>query len=184
MPHGDNHPDLLALAEGRLSRQEEDGARQHLEGCGECRRQFADLGETLAIMNGLAREVKQAMAQDPELAGEVERMFPNRGKGLRPYDNDELCLDQSEMAGELPAALVEKTKSLKKSSLTGRLGKSMRELAGKSASSAREWVEDALSGGTAPQGAPAIREDATEVDEDKRDDEPEKTDNGSGNNKK
>ena len=128
-------------------------------------------------MNGLAREVKKALAQDPELAREAERMFPARGKGLKPLDTDEISLDQSEMTDRLPEQLARKVKSLKKRSLADRLGKTVREFAGKSASSAKEWVEETLGGGLAPQGAPAIRSDATEVEEGGKESAPEKPEN-------
>lgn len=156
----DKHPDLLALVEGRLPSEQSHEAQNHLEGCDACRRTADGLRQALAAIDASAQSARMAFGDPVRLAAEADQWLGD----LDLEQPAELVLAQDQVVESLPSELRRKTAGLRQESLGARLKRSVERLTGLGANAARELAER-LGSGAAPAAAPAIRKDATKVDD-------------------
>ncbi len=156
----DKHPDLMALAEGRLSPEESRQAQAHLETCVACRGRAGELRQALVGIDGPVQRVMAVFSDPAHLAAETDTWMG----ALDLEQPAELVLSQDEVVERLPSELRRKVAGLRQDSLGARLKRSVEKLTGLGASAAQELVER-LGNGPATAAAPAIRKDATKVDD-------------------
>ena len=151
------HPDLLALLEGRLSPEQAAAARRHLESCPACREEERQLRATLESLEGVLEPVRRALSE----AGAREEAL---AEALGPEDEPELAPE--EVVPELPPELRRRLRGgEEKGTLASRLQRSLEVVAGLGREAARRAAERILGGEAMPAAAPAIRRDAAEVDQ-------------------
>ena len=160
MANFQDHPDLVALVEGRLSSEQKSAAQEHLTTCGQCSDEVAALSAIAEIAGQIKDEVHP---------GELVDLFDSvmSAQRLDPeLLEEEVEIPFEELADKLPPALAQRLKEASgQKGLAARLRKSIEAVTGKGADAAKAMAEGILSGGAAPDAAPAIREDATEVEE-------------------
>jgi hypothetical protein len=156
-PDKTTHPDLLAYSEGRLNQAEHEKAQQHLKSCALCRQELSQLAVVLEHLDKVVARVKEAYDNPEDLASVVQAAFDP----ARP--EPEFVLNKDDMIYTLSKALSKRISP--KSSLAERLGNAVQSLTGMGKEAAGQLSERILSGSQAPMGAPAVRKDATQVEE-------------------
>ena len=152
-----NHPDMLALAEGRLNSEDRMAAQAHMAECPECRREYQEIGQELGIIEKITKEARAAFSQP----GELDRLAAEL---LDPVPGEaSFSLDRRDMTYTLPAALQQRLAP--KSGLAERLSHAAQALGGLGKEAAQALGERIASGGAAAMGAPAVRKDATDVED-------------------
>lgn len=160
MTSSKDHPDLLALLERRLSPELKSEAREHLTSCDQCSDEMTALRAIAQITGQIKDEVPaKDLADLFDSFMSTQRLDPE-------LIEEEVEIPFEELAEKLPPALAQRLKEVSgQEGLAARLRKSIQAVTGKGAGAAKAMAEGILSGGTAPDAAPAIREDATEVEE-------------------
>lgn len=156
----ENHPDLMALVEGSLDQALRPEVEAHISSCAQCRDQARILAEALEAIDMTASRASAAFGGGDQLGREVDMW-------LGSVDSEypaELTLEAREVIDRLPAELRRKVAQLRQDSLTSRLRRSVEKIAGLGGEAARS-LADKLGAGAAPSAAPAIRKDATKVED-------------------
>jgi anti-sigma factor ChrR (cupin superfamily) len=155
--HNQEHPDLLAYAEGRMNGLEREAAASHIDACRACRQELSQLSLVLDQLHGVISRVKAAYGSAEELTALVDAAFdPDKTQ-------PEFIVQRSDMIHTLTPALKAKLSS--KTTLAERLGKAVQNLTGMGKDAADQLSRRILGGGQAPLGAPAVRKDATKVED-------------------
>lgn len=144
-----NIEDILALVEGRLDRsQAEELAAQAGD-------DLAGLEQAVEGLEAMIERARRAFPDPADLARELEQWSENPA---------ELVLEQDQMPERLPSTLARAIAARKQGSLGERIKRSVEALTSLSGRAARD-LADRISAGAAPAAAPAIRKDATQVDD-------------------
>lgn len=153
-----DHPDLLALLEGRLDPEQEAAARRHLARCDACRKEESQLRSDLHTLDAALRGVRAGFPDPASL--EVALL-----EVLEPEEETDPALRPEELAPELPPRLRRRLRETDPGEgLAARLRRSLETVAGLGREAAREMAERILAGEGMGAAAPAIREDAAAVD--------------------
>lgn len=151
------HPDLLALAEGRLSAEDRRSAQAHMADCAACRKDYQELSQSLGVIEKVAKEARSAFAQPGELEREADQVLD------KPVGEALFSLSRDDMTYTLPPDLQKRLDP--KPGLAERLSHAAQTLGGLGKEAAQALGERILNGGAEPMGAPAVRKDATEVED-------------------
>ena len=161
MNQENTHPDLLALAEGRLNSDERRSALNHMADCPQCRLDYQELSQCLGIIEKVARQVRAAFDQPGELEREADKLLADSAGESR------FSLAEREMTYTLPEALQRRLDP--RPGLAERLSHAAQTLGGLGKEAAQALGERIAQGGAQPMGAPAVRKDATKVDDEESD---------------
>lgn len=131
----DKHPDLMALAEGRLSPEESRQAQAHLETCVACRGRAGELRQALAGIDGPVQRVMAVFSDPAHLAAETDTWMG----ALDLEQPAELVLSQDEVVERLPSELRRKVAGLRQDSLGARLKRSVEKLTGLGPAPPKSW---------------------------------------------
>lgn len=162
----EQHPDLMAYTEGRLDQSQRVEAEAHLATCDDCASQARLLMEAVEQIDKTAAAVRRAFADGDALAFEAEQWL---GSAAQEHPA-ELMLEQDQVVSRLPSELRHKVAKLDQDSLGARLRRSVEKLTGLGQGAARDLAER-LGSGAMPAAAPAIRKDATKVEDDETSDD-------------
>ena len=153
----DQHPDILALAEGRLNAEHRRAALAHMADCSQCRVDYQELSRCLGVIERVAKEARSAFDMPGELEREADGILaPSPGEA-------HFSLAKKDMVYTLPQALQKGLDP--KPGLAARLSHAAQTLGGLGKEAAHALGERIMSNETAPMGAPAVRKDATEVED-------------------
>jgi anti-sigma factor RsiW len=172
------HPDLLAYLEGRLSPAEQEMVKEHLQKCRSCREEVEQLQTALATLDKVTQRVEAAFLDKESLSQEVESSL---GPLADTAEENEIEILTQEDLPQLPQEINRRLAGPAAESVSQRLRRSVEALTDKSKDAVSALVERVMSGGMEPSAAPAIRDDATKVDDEK---EPEREEGKPGEEKK
>ena len=172
----ENHPDLMALAEGRLEPEENTLARRHLEACPECQQDYESIKEAVMQLQNVTETTQRACPGSRELYDMLDERIGTPSV-IKRNEPDYVLWDAKveKLPPKLASALAG---SRKPEASEDRLMRVIRAITGKSGEAAQSLAGKILGGAGLQAGAPAIREDATKEDGGEADLTPEIKDDG------
>ena len=167
----DTHPDLLALAEGRLDESERDLALKHLALCPACEADYKSIKEAVMQLDNIAQITQRACGGKPELYNMLdERLGTPSEARMDEGQADYLIIGDA--LEKLPPKLASALASKKpQAAAQDGLMRAIRNMAGKSGQAAQALADKIMGGAGLEAGAPAMREDSTKEDEAENPDE-------------
>ncbi|KIX11211.1 anti-sigma factor family protein [Dethiosulfatarculus sandiegensis] len=159
------HPDLLAFLEGVTTPQTQEEARAHIAECPRCREELKYLRRTLMVIDQVAQKMQAAFPDPKERGREFDALIdPDLA------EEEAFSLLPEEIVPELPSRLKKGLSQQEDETVSARLKKSLSALTGLGKEAVERLSDSILSGEEQPDAAPAIRDDATNVED--KEDEP------------
>jgi anti-sigma factor RsiW len=167
----DTHPDLVALAEGRLEGSEREMALKHLASCPACEADYQSIKEAVMQLDNIAQITQRACAGSPELYEMLdERLGTPSEARMEGEQADYLIIEDTleNLPPKLAGALAAKRPQ---AAAQDGLMRAIKNIAGKSGQAAQALADKIMGGAGLEAGAPAMREDSTKEDEAENPDE-------------